>query len=102
MSVSTGGTPKRELDSLLDGGPEFLKRVTELKTAKKDADQALANLQIGKDAAIALQAAQRKLAEADAKLAEADKILAAAKAKADSILGNARKIVQGAIDAAEA
>ncbi|SRR6266478_464932 len=62
MSIDQG--PNIDLSAIIAGGADFLARMQQFKDAKETAEQALANLGLGKDARAALDEAARTLDEA--------------------------------------
>lgn len=62
MSIDQG--PNIDLSAIIAGGADFLARMQKFKDAKETAEQALANLGLGKDARAALDEAARTLDEA--------------------------------------
>lgn len=78
-----------DLDALVAGGDAFFQRVKTLQDAKQKHDAALENLNLGKDVAAAMAAAQAREAAAIDALAgaktEAEKIIEAAKLEAATI-----------------
>lgn len=93
MSVSiTQGNP--DLDAMVAGGDGFLTRIKEWQAKKAAAEEALTALNIGKDAAAALSAAQAERQAAiqvleDAK-SQAETILLDAKRKAEEVTKSAQ------------
>ena len=65
MSIDQG--PNIDLSAIIAGGADFLARMQQFKDAKETAEQALANLGLGKDARAALDEAARTLSEAQNK-----------------------------------
>lgn len=78
MSVSTeAGSAGIDINTVIEGGPSFMERLTKLAAAKKEHDAALKDLDLGRSAVQANDEAYRRLAEAneiyDKKVTEADK-----------------------------
>jgi FtsZ-interacting cell division protein ZipA len=81
MSVSAGtGSANLDIDLVANGGPGFMDRLAKLAAAKKEHDQALKDLDLGRSAVQANDEAYRRLAEAEEiyakKTIEADKDIA--------------------------
>lgn len=91
--VSDGDKVPTDLEAIYQGGQYFLERMKAMAAAREQHDQAFLTLQIGQDAARALDDAKVKQAAADATRAAADDALAAAKIEA-------RRLVDEATDAA--
>src|SRR6266536_5866521 len=93
----------QELRDSFTGGENFIARVALLSARKRAAEEAEASLQLGRDAAAALQDAQQKQAEADAALkrAKADledaaRARAQAAAYAEKLRADAEQVLQRA------
>jgi chromosome segregation ATPase len=81
MGVSADtGSPNLDIDLVANGGPQFIARLSQLAAAKKEHDEALKALDLGRSAVQANDEAYRRLAEAKEiyaqKTAEADKEIA--------------------------
>lgn len=94
-SLSADVDPKlTDLALIMDGGPNFLARMTALTDGKKANEQSLADLNLGLDIKRGLDEVQARLEAAAATLAQAQvraqSIEAVAQATADALISSAR------------
>jgi len=99
VSIDTNPTPSLPPDfsAALEGGEGFLKRLGVLQQAKKDADAAVEQLNLGRSVAQAHAEADAAITQ---KRTEADKYATDAKARADRLVAQASAKAKALVDEA--
>lgn len=100
-AVTRHGSGDDDFTVVARGGQNFLARMQKLVELRDDQESSYAKLQIGRDAAAALSAAQAKLADAEEQNQKARAALADAQAKAKDIVDKATQQAADTVKSAQ-